>query len=173
MAASSSLVLWSTHCLSWLDCVSINDEIRGSSASAGGGRGAGPAEVMNSRRLLASGLLSALWWPLLQASSFFLATASAGKAARMASSSPNLADETTASVDNEMEDEDLDELTDDFHWTAATIVQSIVVFCLAGCAEILGGWLVWAAVRGDSSTTGKKPWWYALLGSVVLVICEF
>ena len=90
----------------------------------------------------------------------------------MASSASNLADETTASVDNEMEDEGLDKLTDDFQWTAATIVQSIIVFCLAGCAEILGGWLVWAAVRGDSSTTGKKPWWYALVGSVVLVICE-
>ena len=92
----------------------------------------------------------------------------------MASSgASNLADETTTATDNEMENEDVDKLTDDFQWTAATIVQSIVVFCLAGCAEILGGWLVWAAVRGDSSTTGKKPWWYALVGSVVLVICEF
>lgn len=92
----------------------------------------------------------------------------------MASSgASNLADETTTAADNEMENEDVDKLTDDFQWTAATIVQSIVVFCLAGCAEILGGWLVWAAVRGDSSTTGKKPWWYALVGSVVLVICEF
>ena len=91
----------------------------------------------------------------------------------MASSASNLADETIAATDNEMEDEGVDKLTDDFQWTAATIVQSVVVFCLAGCAEILGGWLVWAAVRGDSSTTGKKPWWYALVGSVVLVICQF
>ena len=91
----------------------------------------------------------------------------------MASSASNLADETITATENEMEDEGVDKLTDGFQWTAATIVQSVVVFCLAGCAEILGGWLVWAAVRGDSSTTGKKPWWYALVGSVVLVICEF
>ena len=91
----------------------------------------------------------------------------------MVSSASNLADETITATENEMEDEGVDKLTDGFQWTAATIVQSVVVFCLAGCAEILGGWLVWAAVRGDSSTTGKKPWWYALVGSVVLVICEF
>jgi len=59
-----------------------------------------------------------------------------------------------------------------FQWTAATIAQSIFVFLLAGVAEIMGGWLVWAAVRGDSSTTGKRPWWFAILGSVVLIICE-
>mmetsp|Transcript_7439 Transcript_7439/g.20686 ORF Transcript_7439/g.20686 Transcript_7439/m.20686 type:complete len:90 (+) Transcript_7439:124-393(+) len=87
--------------------------------------------------------------------------------------STTIADETAVANDNEMEDTDADKLAEEFQWTAATIVQSIAVFCLAGCAEILGGWLVWAAVRGDSSTTGKKPWWYALLGSVVLVICEF
>jgi len=87
--------------------------------------------------------------------------------------SPTAADETATANDIEMEFDDAEKSTEEFQWTAATIVQSIVVFCLAGCAEILGGWLVWAAVRGDSSTTEKKPWWYALLGSVVLVICEF
>lgn len=86
--------------------------------------------------------------------------------------SPTTSDETATANDIEMEFDDADKATEEFHWTAATIVQSIVVFCLAGCAEILGGWLVWAAIRGDSSTTGKKPWWYALLGSVVLVICK-
>lgn len=86
--------------------------------------------------------------------------------------SPTTVDETATANDIEMELDEDEKLTEEFHWTAATIVQSIVVFCLAGCAEILGGWLVWAAVRGDSSTTGKKPWWYALLGSVVLVICK-
>jgi len=60
-----------------------------------------------------------------------------------------------------------------FQWTAATIAQSIFVFLLAGVAEIMGGWLVWAAVRGDSSTTGKRPWWFAILGSVVLIIYGF
>jgi hypothetical protein len=31
----------------------------------------------------------------------------------------------------------------DFNWTATTIVQSIVLFFLAGVAEIVGGWLIW------------------------------
>ena len=30
-----------------------------------------------------------------------------------------------------------------FHWTTETIVQSMVLFFLAGCAEIIGGWMVW------------------------------
>jgi drug/metabolite transporter superfamily protein YnfA len=35
-------------------------------------------------------------------------------------------------------------------------------------AEIGGGWLVWKAVR-DSS----KPWWWAVVGSAVLIIYGF
>lgn len=50
-----------------------------------------------------------------------------------------------------------------FHWTVATIVQSIVIFLAAGIAEIGGGWLVWQAVR-----EGKPAWW-AVLGSLVLI----
>ena len=76
----------------------------------------------------------------------------------------------------------------EFYWTPLAIVQSIAIFCLAGIAEIFGGYLVWAAVKGlreESSTAGvdesvdraseksynivKKPWWYALIGSFVLV----
>lgn len=30
-----------------------------------------------------------------------------------------------------------------FEWTIATIGQSIILFFLAGVAEILGGWMVW------------------------------
>jgi small multidrug resistance family-3 protein len=52
---------------------------------------------------------------------------------------------------------------DSFHWTLATVVQAIALFCLAGVAEIGGGWLVWKAIRN------KKPWWWALVGSAVLV----
>lgn len=44
-------------------------------------------------------------------------------------------------------------------------------------AEILGGWLVWAAIRGNtitaSTTPQKKPWWYAILGSILLVSYGF
>ena len=77
----------------------------------------------------------------------------------------------------------------EFYWTPLAIVQSIAIFCLAGIAEIFGGYLVWAAVKGlrvESSTADgvdesvdraseknynivKKPWWYALIGSFVLV----
>jgi small multidrug resistance family-3 protein len=60
---------------------------------------------------------------------------------------------------------------DSFQWTALTVLQAIAVFCLAGLAEIVGGWMVWAAVRGNS--TGKKPWWFALIGSLILVIYGF
>jgi len=84
----------------------------------------------------------------------------------------------------------------EFQWTPLAIVQSIAIFCLAGIAEIFGGYLVWAAVKGlrvekteseanvnnntsaneavdGTSSSGydivKKPWWFALIGSVVLV----
>mmetsp|Transcript_18479 Transcript_18479/g.51561 ORF Transcript_18479/g.51561 Transcript_18479/m.51561 type:complete len:145 (+) Transcript_18479:275-709(+) len=59
-----------------------------------------------------------------------------------------------------------------FQWTYATIAQSIALFLLAGVAEILGGWMVWMAVRG-SDKDGKKTWWYAVLGSLVLISYGF
>jgi len=58
-----------------------------------------------------------------------------------------------------------------FQWTWQTVLQSIAIFALAGVAEIVGGWLVWSAIRGNS--TGKKPWWFALIGSFVLVSYGF
>ena len=63
-----------------------------------------------------------------------------------------------------------------FEWTAATIIQSIAIFAFAGLAEIMGGWLVWAAVKGlrdDNGNIYKKPWYYALLGSATLVCYGF
>ncbi len=90
----------------------------------------------------------------------------------------------------------------EFQWTPLAIAQSIAIFCLAGIAEIFGGYFVWASVKGlrktYSSTGGvdaaseseanvinntandavegasgynivKKPWWYAIIGSFVLV----
>mmetsp|Transcript_35981 Transcript_35981/g.64799 ORF Transcript_35981/g.64799 Transcript_35981/m.64799 type:complete len:142 (-) Transcript_35981:156-581(-) len=63
-----------------------------------------------------------------------------------------------------------------FQWTAITIIQSIAIFVLAGIAEIMGGWLVWAAVKGVHDADGniiKKPWYYALLGSFTLVAYGF
>lgn len=60
---------------------------------------------------------------------------------------------------------------ENFAWTAITILQAIAVFVLAGICEIFGGWMVWVAVRGNSD--GKKPWWYALLGSLILVAYGF
>ena len=62
-------------------------------------------------------------------------------------------------------DEDNDDAS--FSWTPATVVQAIALFCVAGVAEIGGGWLVWKAIRD------KKPWWWALVGSAVLVVYGF
>ena len=56
---------------------------------------------------------------------------------------------------------------DVFQWTAVTIVQAIALFLVAGVAEIGGGWLVWKSIRDD------KPWWWALIGSIVLVVYGF
>lgn len=85
---------------------------------------------------------------------------------------------TNAKVNGEYDDIDDDD-GDAFHWTAIAILQSIAIFILAGVAEIMGGWLVWAAMRGvrdadddgggGSTTTRKRPWYYALLGSLLLV----
>ena len=58
-----------------------------------------------------------------------------------------------------------------FEWTTVAIVQSIFLFCLAGVAEILGGWFVWAAIRGSNGS--KKPWWYAVIGSFILILYGF
>jgi small multidrug resistance family-3 protein len=62
----------------------------------------------------------------------------------------------------------LDKLNDgDFQWTAITIVQATALFCFAGVAEIIGGWLVWGALRNG------KPRYWAVLGSVLLVSYGF
>jgi drug/metabolite transporter superfamily protein YnfA len=58
---------------------------------------------------------------------------------------------------------------EEFQWTPVTIIQSIGLFGLAGVAEILGGWMVWMALRGNSSM-GKKPWWFGVLGSLILIL---
>jgi len=54
-----------------------------------------------------------------------------------------------------------------FQWTAANVCLSLFLFTAAGFAEISGGWLVWKDLRES------KPWWWALIGSVVLVIYGF
>lgn len=73
-------------------------------------------------------------------------------------------------------DEDLGDDNGDnnnsFSWTPATVVQAIALFCVAGVAEIGGGWLVWKAIRKDDKNN-KKPWWWALIGSLVLVVYGF
>jgi small multidrug resistance family-3 protein len=65
---------------------------------------------------------------------------------------------------------DPDDVNDDassFQWTAVTVIQALVVFVVAGVAEIGGGWLVWKAVRDH------RPWWWAVAGSAVLVSYGF
>ncbi|OEU19516.1 UPF0060-domain-containing protein, partial [Fragilariopsis cylindrus CCMP1102] len=40
-------------------------------------------------------------------------------------------------------------------------------FFLAGVAEIIGGWMV------CNNTNKKPPWWYAVIGSIILIIYGF
>jgi drug/metabolite transporter superfamily protein YnfA len=56
---------------------------------------------------------------------------------------------------------------DSFEWTAGSTAQAVALFILAGVAEIGGGYLVWIAIRGN------KSWWYALVGSLVLILYGF
>jgi len=59
----------------------------------------------------------------------------------------------------------------------AILVHSCKTYNFKGVAEILGGWMIWVAVRGNavnsSTTPQKKPWWYAILGSILLVTYGF
>jgi small multidrug resistance family-3 protein len=71
----------------------------------------------------------------------------------------------TNHVDTVNDDSDVDSFT----WTIQNILLSLTLFVLAGLAEIGGGWLVWKAVRG----TNKEPYWWAIVGSVVLIIYGF
>jgi drug/metabolite transporter superfamily protein YnfA len=57
--------------------------------------------------------------------------------------------------------------SEDFKWTAVAVLQALTVFVAAGCAEIGGGWLVWNAIREN------KPWWWAVVGSLVLITYGF
>eukprot|EP01083_Nonionella_stella_P097229 273273_1 len=71
-----------------------------------------------------------------------------------------------------------------FEWTALKIFWAIGVFVTAGVAEIVGGWMVWSSIRGSSAASGsdsdsgfnqttKKPFYYAILGSLILVSYGF
>ncbi|MBT2654883.1 YnfA family protein [Bacillus sp. ISL-18] len=42
-------------------------------------------------------------------------------------------------------------------------MQTIILFILAGLAEIGGGYLIWLWLRED------KPWWFGISGAIVLV----
>lgn len=67
------------------------------------------------------------------------------------------------------QDDDVSATLDDesFGWTAVAVVQTILLFLAAGIAEIGGGWLVWQSMRE------KKPYWWAILGSLILVLYGF
>ncbi|BFH65015.1 MULTISPECIES: YnfA family protein [Paenibacillus] len=43
-------------------------------------------------------------------------------------------------------------------------MRSLLLFLAAGLAEIGGGYLVWLWIKES------KPWWYGLIGAVVLVL---
>ena len=82
-----------------------------------------------------------------------------------------MATNITTSNDNEDHQEGDEEAP--FEWTTISVLQSIGIFCLAGVAEIVGGWMVWVAVRGQSGKESRKPWYFALFGSLVLVCYGF
>lgn len=45
-----------------------------------------------------------------------------------------------------------------------SVIQSILIFLLAGICEIGGGYMIWLSVKGDRSI------WYGILGAVVMVL---
>lgn len=47
--------------------------------------------------------------------------------------------------------------------STSNVILSTFLFVVAGLLEIGGGWLVWQTLREG------RPWWWALLGSAVLV----
>lgn len=59
-----------------------------------------------------------------------------------------------------------------FEWTYLTVFQALVVFIVSGFAEIIGGWLIWKAIRSNNDGT-TKPWWWAVIGSVVVIVYGF
>lgn len=44
------------------------------------------------------------------------------------------------------------------------MIYTIILFVLAGLAEIGGGYLVWLWLREG------KPYWYGMIGSIILVL---
>jgi small multidrug resistance family-3 protein len=47
---------------------------------------------------------------------------------------------------------------------AVRVVQSLLLFVVAGVCEIGGGWLMWKWLRDD------RPAWWGLIGALVLVL---
>merc|ERR1711907_855196 len=58
-------------------------------------------------------------------------------------------------------------LPTNMEWNFITLSQTLGLFVLSGLAEVGGGWLVWQTIREH------KPWWWALLGSIILVVYGF
>ena len=86
-------------------------------------------------------------------------------------SAESVPSESIVDIESSTHPKDVDD--DSFQWTAITILQSIAIFILAGLAEIMGGWLVWATIKGVRDSEGnitKKPWYFAFIGSLVLVL---
>ena len=52
-------------------------------------------------------------------------------------------------------------------WGVLLVLEVALLFLLAGLAEIGGGWMVWKSVRE------AKPWWWAVCGSLILVLYGF
>jgi small multidrug resistance family-3 protein len=63
-------------------------------------------------------------------------------------------------------------------WTPANIGLTILLMGASGLFEIMGGWMIWMAVRGHQNDkndggTHKKPWWFAIVGGACLIVYGF
>lgn len=99
------------------------------------------------------------------------------------SNNDNVATDGDSDVNNNAVDNNNDDY-DHVEWSPKTITLSVFVFLASGVCEIVGGWLIWMAVRGytvpsssttseKTATTAYKPWWWAVLGGLVLILYGF
>jgi hypothetical protein len=62
-----------------------------------------------------------------------------------------------------------------FQWTPPLVMYAMTIFILTGCAEIMGGWLVYTAVVRDNDDNNadadrrqqQRRWWMIPLGSLI------
>ena len=74
---------------------------------------------------------------------------------------------TALSIETAVTTDNTGQAVQRFHWTPRKFCQSIILFFLSAAAEVGGGWLVWQSIRSS------KPWWWGLLGGLILIVYGF